>query len=104
MFQAWKLIACGGCVLTVALLGHGLCGTASGFGDKAPAPEVGKLVAGNNAFALQLLGQLTAAGPADGNVVCSPLSVSSALGLTYEGARGPTAEQIATVLQFGLDR
>lgn len=36
----------------------------------------------------------------NGNLVVSPASISLALGMTWGGARGPTAEQMATVLHF----
>ena len=55
------------------------------------------LVAGGNAFAIDLYRQLAAE---PGNVVCSPYSVSAALAMTYAGARGDTAAEMAKVLGF----
>ncbi|MHB8417682.1 MAG: serpin family protein [Myxococcales bacterium] len=70
-----------------------------------PVPDAGlvaALVAGDNQFASNLLGQL--AGAADGgNLFFSPFSVSAALGMTYAGAVGQTASQIAQALQFPTD-
>jgi serpin B len=57
------------------------------------------LVTGNTAFAWDLYARLRRR---DGNVVCSPYSISTALAMTYAGARGKTAEQMAEVLHFTL--
>ena len=58
------------------------------------------LVKGNTAFAFDLYGQLRGA---EGNVFLSPYSISTALAMTYGGARGNTARQMAEVLHFHLD-
>jgi serine protease inhibitor len=55
------------------------------------------LVAGNTAFALDLYAQLKTN---PGNVFFSPYSISTALAMTYAGARGDTEEQMARVLHF----
>ncbi len=65
----------------------------------APAGDVAQLVAGNNTFAFNLYRELT---QAPGNLFYSPHSISSALAMTYAGARGATAEQMAQALQFQL--
>jgi serpin B len=57
------------------------------------------LVEGNNAFAFDLYARLN---QQKGNVVFSPYSISNALAMTYAGARGPTAEEMAKVLHFTL--
>lgn len=59
------------------------------------------LVKGNSAFAVKLYQQL---GKAGGNVFFSPFSVSSALGMTYAGARENTAAEMQAALSFGLDQ
>jgi serpin B len=55
------------------------------------------LASANNAFALDLYGQLRAQ---DGNLFFSPYSISTALAMIYAGARGETAAQMAKVLYF----
>jgi len=58
----------------------------------------GKIVAeANNAFAFDLYQRLNRS---EGNLFFSPLSISSALAMTYAGARGETARQMARVLHF----
>ena len=49
---------------------------------------------GDLKFGLSLMSQL-----GEGNAVVSPASIRATLGMLYEGAKGPTAEQIA---QIGL--
>ncbi len=56
---------------------------------------------GNNVFATTLYGQLR---NTSDNVFLSPESISIAMALTYAGARGKTAEEIANTLHFTLDR
>jgi serpin B len=53
----------------------------------------------DSAFGFSLLRQVCAA-KAGGNIALSPVSVSSALGLAYLGARGETATAIAQVLRL----
>lgn len=57
------------------------------------------LVEGNNRFAFELYQRLASE---EGNVFFSPYSISSALGMTYAGARNQTAEQMAKTLHFDL--
>jgi serpin B len=69
-----------------------------------PQPETEELpmaevVRGNNRFALELYGELRRG---RGNLFCSPFSISTALAMTYAGARGETAEQMAGTLHFPL--
>ncbi len=72
----------------------------------ADEPEANKgdaqiLVKGNNQFAFDLYGKLRAQ---PGNLFFSPFSISTALGMTYAGSRGQTAEEMAKTLHFTLDR
>lgn len=59
------------------------------------------VVDGNNRFALDLYA-LLADDPThrDDNLFFSPFSISSALAITYEGARGTTADEIRSVFHF----
>jgi serine protease inhibitor len=71
------------------------------FGSDDPVPGTADRVQGNNAFALDLYAQIREGA---GNLFFSPYSISSALALTYAGARGKTAEQMAQALRFSLDQ
>src|SRR5580698_3917151 len=57
------------------------------------------VVAGNNAFAVALYGQLR---NQSGNLFFSPESISTALAMAYAGARGDTASEMAKTLHFTL--
>jgi serpin B len=59
--------------------------------------EMNPLVEANTAFALQLYGKLRST---EGNLALSPYSISSALAMTYAGARGDTAQQMEQTLHF----
>ncbi|OPY85129.1 MAG: Serpin (serine protease inhibitor) [Syntrophus sp. PtaU1.Bin208] len=59
------------------------------------------LVEGNSAFALKLYGQLRST---EGNLFFSPFSISSALGMTYAGARQNTAKEMGEALSFMLEQ
>lgn len=58
------------------------------------------LVANETAFAFDLYHQLK---DGDGNLFFSPYSISTCLGMTYVGARGKTATQMAKVLHFNME-
>lgn len=85
-----------------------VCGKQMGPGEKpavATEDDLRTLVAGNSAFACDLYARLSAAPPAEGpkgNLFFSPLSISTALGMTYVGARGETAAQMGKALHFSL--
>ncbi|MGB3341585.1 MAG: serpin family protein [bacterium] len=59
------------------------------------------LVKGNNAFALDLYAQLKTQ---EGNLFLSPYSISTALAMTFAGARENTEKQMAQVLHFTLEQ
>ncbi len=66
---------------------------------QTPATDVQTLTADNLAFALDLYRELRSAGS---NLFFSPHSISTALAMTYAGARGETAAEMARVLHFTL--
>ncbi len=68
--------------------------------DNRTAPD-GSVTAGNNRFAFDLYRHL-ASDPAYAgkNIFFSPYSISSALAITCEGARGTTADEIQSVLHL----
>src|SRR5947207_608733 len=57
------------------------------------------VIAGNNKLALDLYAQLR---EGEGNLFFSPYSISSALAMTYAGARGETAAEMAKALHWHL--
>ncbi len=61
--------------------------------------DLADLVAGNDDFAFALYQQFSSG---DENVFYSPYSISIALAMTYAGAKGQTAEQMAQALHFNL--
>lgn len=83
-------------VLTAIFVGYK--GTVLFAADKTDTAIV---VEGNNIFACDLYAQLK---QKDGNLFFSPSSISTALAMTYAGARGNTAIQMADVLHFTLNQ
>ena len=64
-----------------------------------PQKDQAAVVLGNNGFALELYAKLCGR---EGNLFLSPFSISTALAMTYAGARGETEAQMAKVLHFAL--
>jgi len=87
-------------VLCIVAAGGMVC-----FAVERPAPsenqDMQAVVEGNNGFALELYSKLRGN---EGNLFFSPYSISTALAMTYSGARGATAGQIAQALQFPTER
>ncbi|MCL2450967.1 MAG: serpin family protein, partial [Polyangiaceae bacterium] len=67
-----------------------------------PSDALPTAVTANNAFAADLYTRLAAGAPAK-NLVVAPVSASLALGMSYAGAKGTTASQMATALHFSAD-
>ena len=66
----------------------------------ARSPDVRTVIDGNTQFALDLYTRLRA--EQAGNLFFAPCSISTALAMTYSGARGETEAQMAKVLHFAL--
>lgn len=74
----------------------------SAFGAKASpvdGTDIEAVVVGNNSFAFDLYRELARE---EGNLFLSPYSISSALAMTYAGAHGETANQMAATLHFDV--
>ena len=73
------------------------------FGSKisGSAAQMASLVQGNTAFALDLYSRLK---NTPGNLFFSPYSISTALAMTYAGARAETEKQMAKVFHFDTDQ
>ncbi len=69
--------------------------------DRSESTSVDTLASGNTAFAVKLYREI---GDAKGNLFFSPYSISSALGMTYAGARENTAREMKATLDFGLEQ
>jgi len=65
-----------------------------------PEPDLTALARANNRFAVELYGRLRGE---PGNTFLSPYSISTALAMTYAGARENTARQMADALHFDLE-
>lgn len=96
-------------VLILVSLTVGCAGTAKGallqsnkprLTSDATNAETAELVAGNSAFAFNLYQRLRA--EQNGNLFYSPYSISSALAMTYVGARGETEQQMAATIHYTL--
>lgn len=64
------------------------------------AQDVSSVVNANNQFAFDLYSKYKSK---EGNIFFSPYSISSAIAMTYEGAKGKTADEIQSVFHFPKD-
>ena len=62
--------------------------------------SINQIVTANNQFALDLYSKYQSK---EGNIFFSPYSISTALAMTYEGAKGQTAEEMQNVFHFSAD-
>ena len=95
MESCFRNVLCRSLVFILAAL------LAAGTAPAAAAGDREALVEGNNAFAVDLYGQLKKGGQGK-SIFFSPVSISSALAMTYAGAKGETASQMAAALHFVL--
>ncbi len=94
----------------VLLLGSAACSRnkKEALNEKAPSPRpVAEVVPStespisqNNTFTFRLWDQVEKKGE---NLLMSPFSINTAMGMAYTGARGATADEIAKVMAFPLD-
>jgi serpin B len=88
------------CVLAVSAVVLALIGQAAEDERPKVNPDANTVALGNNVFALDLYARVR---QKEGNLFLSPYSISTALAMTYAGARGQTAEEMATTLHFALE-
>ncbi|HEX2473935.1 MAG TPA: serpin family protein [Lacipirellulaceae bacterium] len=98
MCRLQKLIAVSALACSFLLSAVGVCQTHE---RASLTPDQRTAVAGQNAFAIDLFHQLRANKSGE-NLLVSPFSISTALAMTYAGARNDTAAQMADMLHFGL--
>jgi len=79
-------------ITAVLVSAAGVC-----FAEAKTDDSVEMIVSGNTAFAFDLYAQLK---DEDGNLFFSPYSISTALAMTYAGAKANTAEQMAETMHF----
>jgi len=92
-------------VVSTFMLGVFLCGNsvkaAQGLNEsQVTKPGVDSIVKTNNEFTFDLFSRYKTE---TGNIFFSPYSISSALAMVYEGAKGKTAEEIQNVFHFPSD-
>lgn len=83
--------------MKVRLAAGALLATTALAAGEIPMPGAVELAKQSNAFGFDLYGRLRST---PGNVVVSPASISTALAMTWAGARGETAAQMQRVLHF----
>lgn len=71
--------------------------------EQPAAEEIEKVVSGNGEFAIELYSKLSES-DSNNNLFFSPYSISTALAMTFGGARGETERQMAEVLHFTLEQ
>jgi serpin B len=87
-------------VLASAVIACGASATGSLQASAADQPTTG-LAESYNAIGRQLAGELA---KTPGNIVLSPVSIGMAMAMTFTGARGETAREMADVLKFTAPR
>lgn len=93
------IVACGGGVNEPFEIAQS--GLARDTAPNATAAEVSQLSSDNAAFGADMYKQAAAAA-GTGDVFFSPYSISSAIAMTYAGARNATAKEMAGAMRFSL--
>lgn len=100
----WKILTGVAILLVVVIIGGIFIfreGIISLPGPKPKLSDIKNVVDANNQFALDYYSKLKSKD--SGNIFFSPFSISSAFVMTYEGAKGQTAEEIRSVFYFPED-
>ncbi|GAG72589.1 unnamed protein product [marine sediment metagenome] len=92
-------------ILSGCANGSGASSTTKADDSKSTPEGVNKTINSNNQFAFDLYLKLKDVPEYnESNIFFSPYSISVALGMTYEGAKGETAEEIQSVFYFPEDK
>ncbi|WFN34510.1 serpin family protein [Methanogenium sp. S4BF] len=99
------LIGAAACIILLCTFFAGCTDTDGGPEETPPATEgADDILEANTLFAYDLYHTLSSDKEyAEQNIFFSPYSISTALALTYEGAKGATAEEIRSVFYFPVD-
>jgi len=62
-----------------------------------------EILQSSNKFGINLFKNIVSASDEPGNIMISPLSVSQALGMTWNGARGATRDEMTEMMGFSVD-
>ena len=95
-------------LILILVLAMAFCGKFDEFGkikivDALPmTPDAEQQVKGNNKFAWELFRNI-ATDKENGNIFISPYSISTALGMTYAGAKNQTRSEMSNVLGFPIE-
>jgi len=91
-------------ILSGCTNGSGASSTTKADDSKSTPEGVNKIINSNNQFAFDLYLKLKDVPEYnESNIFFSPYSISVALGMTYEGAKGETGEEIQSVFYFPED-
>lgn len=94
--MGWRVVA--GITIALAIV---ICGRVSLGESKPDSANIQSIVDANNQFALDYYSKLKDID--GGNIFFSPFSISNALAMTYEGAKGKTADEMRSVFHFPVD-
>lgn len=87
-------------ILVFALIGCSMLPTGDAAHEYDPDKVSEQFIEGNNRFAWDILRELNHEDEGE-NVFISPISISTALSMTYQGAQGNTKDEMGNVLGYG---